>query len=158
MAHNRHYILLEEENIDLAQNRVESELDNFGNENNWYSIIKVVDLDDLSEDNKKYINEELEYLNNEFSKNHINQIKQQIKETESKLNDKDRYLYYIISQLYSSLYELSYHSGEVITIDNLTDINDYYGYTYDEYGITNMINRSDDEVCHRFFVEIDMHS
>lgn len=158
MAHNTHYILLEEENIDLAQNRVECELNNFGNENNWHSIIRVVDLDDLSEDDKKYINEELEYLNNEISENQVNKVKQQIKETESKLNDKDRHLYYILSQLYSHLYELSYHNGEVITIDNLTDINDYYGYTYDEYGITNMINRSDDEVCHRFFVEIDMHS
>ena len=69
--HNAHFILMDG-NEEEVRTSIENELDNWGNENNWYSIRKIIKLSD--ETQKDYIKECLEALNQMFTKDRVDEL------------------------------------------------------------------------------------
>lgn len=155
--YNRHYILLPSMDEDEAINQVEHYLDNFGDENNWYDIIRVVDYYDSN--NNSYINEVIGEINNYI--NSIDSIKQKINtkclEMESG-SDEASYNYYLLSNWYRKLAELiphkKYYPYNISTFD---DIENIFGFEFDVFGITNLIygSKYSEKI---YLIEVDMHS
>lgn len=152
--HNRHYILINAENSEQANHKADREVEGFGNENNWYSITRV--LDTKSEQDK----EELEKVINELNKElDAFEVKEKAIELANRANTPSDF--YLLSKYYANLHEIALFNrkGNIIrfSIDNLTDTPDYYGYTYDEFGFTNLVCNVED-TDNIYLVEIDMHS
>ena len=157
MSHNTHYIIINETDKDSAVRQADRALMEYGTEDNWYNIERVVDLDDLSEEDTKYLTIELEFLNQEISQSKVKDVTDKIERMQAQLDSGNRELYWQLSQHYKTLYELTRHTNkEPYTIEDLKDINDYSGWEFDEYGITNIEN--DVENSHVFFIEVNMHS
>lgn len=159
--HNTHYVIITAEDVDDATYEVEHELDGWGNENNWYSIMDTIELsDDMPADQRAKVQEELDYLNREVSPTKMQQIIDEIEHQQQALSDGNRCHYFILSDLYKQLYEVSAHTGTVpaYTIENIIkgEFNGYNTYNYDEYGLTDISYRED--VSKLFFVIVDMHS
>lgn len=153
--HNTHYIIVAAENESDAGYKAEWELNNFGGENNWYSIQRISCLSDNSD--VEYIEQELQQLNQLFSKENVDSIT----ELNSRLlANPDRSHYFLLSENFKKLYELTKHTDKApYTYEQLQDIDDYFGWEFDEYGITNMSYGNDLEEYEKFYlVTIDMHS
>lgn len=160
--HNTHYAIITADDIDDAINEVEHELDNWGDENNWYSIVDTIELsNDMPADQRAKVQGELDYLNKEVSPDKMQQIIEQIDDQQQALSDGNRCHYYFLSELYKQLYELSAHAKTVpaFTIEDIIkgEFNGYNEYRYDEYGLTNLTYRFEEGIK-LFFVIVDMHS
>lgn len=159
--HNSHYIILKSTDVETAKLDVENILDDWvHSENNWYSVRKVIDLDNLYVDDIVYINTELELFNKVVSIDKFTKLQSENIDLLNKASINDRHYYWLLSDNYTTLYHMTPHVklNKTYTINDLKTIDDYFGYNYDEYGITNLYDgeKNDDE--HVFFVEIDMHS
>ena len=156
--HNSHFIISTGTDIEEVENNITAELDSWGDENNWYNIRRTINVSEATEEDKEYIQEVLNDFNETFSEDNFNKLKQNIKDEEEKLKqDNQRFHYYTMGKLNEKLYEISPHKGKKYTINDLNDIIDYFGYTFDEWGITN-IYYDEGEDSRLFFTEIDMHS
>ncbi len=158
--HNAHFIICNGEDADKVRCNIEYTLDNWGDENNWYDIRRIIDVNNMSADDKKYLQETLNDLNNEFSQERIDKTKERIKECYEHASDEQRHYYYQLSIHCQDLYEMLGQQGKKLTIDNLAEAKDFHGGQYDEFGLTNAYYAEDDEDDEEklFFVEIDMHS
>lgn len=155
--HNNHYILINAENSEQANHKADCEVEGFGNENNWYSITKVFDT--KSEQDKKELEEVINDLNKELDTFEV--LKEKAKGLANKANTPSDF--YLLSKYYANLNELAPFNKEGNTIrfsiDNLINTPDYYGYTYDEFGFTNLVcNVEVEDTDNIYLVEIDMHS
>lgn len=153
--HNRHYILINAENSEQANHKADCEVEGFGNENNWYSITRV--LDTKSKQDKEELEKVINELNKELDAFEV--LKRKAAELASKANTRSDF--YLLSKYYTNLHELALFNreGETIrfSIDNLINTPDYYGFTYDEFGFTNLVYNVED-TDNIYLVEIDMHS
>lgn len=158
--HNKHYIIIKENSKDEVVRIVEDELNRFGDENNWYNIEEVINLNKITSEEREEVEKCLTYLNNEITSSR-NNVLERISNNQDKLDSGNRFLYYDLSCLYKQLYELSgvKHTYSISNILN-GHFEEYYSCQYDEYGITHLYTDCYDEEENQdvFFVRIDMHS
>lgn len=149
--HNTHFAIVSD--VD----NLEHDLTNFGDENNWYSLDRIIDLKNMNSEEKNYVEECLEELNKDTSSDEIQNIKNRINELLQVCNDNERHFYWQLGELYQRLYEKIGVNGLKYTIENILDgcINDYNSFKFDEFGITTCYDNADENI---YFVEIDMHS
>lgn len=157
--HNSHFIISTGKSIEDVESSIRCELDGWGNENNWYSIERTVNIDEATEEDKQYIQEILNSFNEIFSSRNIDEIENQIKVYQAKIEEsegKESGLYYTcIGELYKDLGEIMNHKNKRYTLDDLKSMPDFKSYVFDDYGIT-FIDFDDEDKF--FFTEIDMHS
>lgn len=154
--HNAHFIICNGSDVDDVRCKVENLIEEWGNENNWFNIDEIVEIDDMNEEYKEYVQKALDDLNNEFSNEQIEKTKKDIQYCLDHASDEQRHYYWQLSDYAKNLYEMLGHKDDKITIDNLAETNNFNGYQYDEFGLTNIYDEDDEEPL--YFVEIDVHS
>lgn len=152
--HNTHFIVTNAESKEQAEQETTTLLDNWGDENNYYTINEVLEL---GKDND-LIQERLDFLNKYTGEEETQRTQDMLDNYMSRLDSGDLNVYWQLSEDFKKMYYLR-RIKEPYTIDNLVHCEDFFGYTYDEFGITNRVWLSDDsEEDKIYLIKIDMHS
>ena len=154
--HNSHFIIGTGTDIKDVESSIRRKLDSWGTENNWSDIVRTVDLSEATEEDIEYIKEILNEFNDAFTSENIKKVENRIEEWKELAKEKPFY-YGVISEEYKLLAELKQHEGKQYTVEDIKSMPDFFGYTFDEWGIT-YIDFDDSENAKVFFTEIDMHS
>lgn len=137
--YNYHYILVSGETEDEAISEAEHLLDNFGDENNWYDIVDVIDYYHPS--NQNYIKGVIEDINTYISRldSGYEQLRELIRELDKPLEEQQNFNLFALSYLSEECAELlpHYKRNAPYTIESFVDIEHIFGYKFDHYGITN---------------------
>lgn len=161
--HNLHLAVVKAQNAKEACDFVESEISEWGNENNWRSICGAV-----SEANEVFINdkdgrylpgenETIESIN-AMIKEWFNDgtytlaIKEKIANGETDFTKWNEHELWLLKMCAEQLHELCTISKDDFSVLE----NTYYAFQFDQLGVTNMVN--DEEEGKLFVVFIDMHS
>ena len=158
--HNAHFIIVAGQESDDARFNVESELEEWGNENNWFDIRRIIDLsnDNDNPSDVEYLQVVVDELNKVASIDRKQYIIDQINTLQTQLDCGGRHIYWQLSEWYKELYYITGVTNPY-TVENLRDntCDEYYPYTYDEFGLTSYAQELD-EGEKLFLVEVDMHS
>lgn len=164
--HNLHLVRVLAENPQDACDIVDAELDNYGNENNFYSIVGcvsqndeifVLNKNDTFVENLKPIKEINEMVRNwmNYAFNHNNYkalIQKSVNEPLSK------YEWLRIKEYAYHMYQIesfnSFNPNE--EFDVLNDAHEFYCWKIEENGVTDMCHASDGDTV--YIVFINMHS
>lgn len=137
--YNYHYILVSGATEDEAIHEAEHLLDNFGDENNWYDIVDVIDYYDTN--NQDYIKGVTGDINAYISKlnSGYEQLRELITELDKPLEEQQSFSLFILSSLAEECAELlpHYKRKAPYTIESFVDIEHIFGYRFDHFGITN---------------------
>lgn len=157
--HNLHFIIANGETQYDAIQQVENELDNFGDENNWYNINEMVNLKDLTQQQKDLVTWHLDNLNKSTSKDELEKLKSESDVLLSKVDNDSPHVYWQLSRKFEEIYYLLRVKTKY-TIDNILNgnFNNFYEYQYDEYGITDLTYNYDEDTDNLYFIIVDMHS
>ena len=152
--HNTHFIFMNGVDEDDARYKVENELSSWGDENNWFDIERVIDLSNLQE-NADYITGIANDLNEETSPKQKQNLIDTINHLQSQVKTGQKHIYWQLSEYYKQLYYAT--DTEPYTLNNIVEgsCSEYYPYQYDEFGITDLSDDSDEQL---YLVEVDMHS
>ena len=163
--HNTHYVIVKADSNSNAESCVQEELDKFGTSDNWYTIERVIDLDNLTDNDTEHLEKELKILNSIISEERYNQLKEELNNSYNKLRIEERHIFSHIAEICTELYEIAgqlKYGNLPITVSNLKELNEnFFGFKFDEYGITYLENfdiDEDDEDIHTYYVEVNMHS
>lgn len=158
--HNTHYIIVTGEDFNDARYGAESELEEWGNANNWFDIRRIIDMS-ASNDNPsdiEYLQAVADELNKSSSTDRKQAVIEQIERLQEQVSDGGRYIYWQLADCYRELYNIA---GVVnpFTVENLRDnsCDEFNSFTYDEFGITSFA-QSVSENEKLFLIEVDMHS
>lgn len=161
--HNLHLAVVKAESAKEACNYVESEISDFGNENNWRTICGAV-----SEANEVFINDKdggyppeadqtIESIN-AMVKQWFNDDTYTLAAKEKIANGETDFTKWNSNELWQlKMYAEQLHELCDIPKDGFNVLeNTYYDYQYDQCGVTNMVNA--EEEGQLYVVFIDMHS
>lgn len=161
--HNLHYVVVSADDPKSACQIVESEIGNWGNENNWRIICGCI-----SEDNEVYNAEEGRYMPDkdetiesinksidEFisSTSHYNELAVDKLKTESDLTKWSKSELWSLERLAKDMYE----KKDIVIPFNILDkfYPEIYSWQFDEFGVTKL---GDDMGSKKYVVFVDMHS
>ncbi len=161
--YNLHLAVVKAKSPKEACDYVESEISEYGDDNNWRTICGAV-----SEANEVFINdkdgsyppeatETIESINSMVKgwfnvDDYILAVKEIIANGETDFTKWDRHEIWLLKKYADQLYELCDIPKETFNVLE----NSYYGYKYDEFGVTNMVNK--EEEGQLYVVFISMHS
>lgn len=159
--HNLHLVVVKAENAKDACDTVETELSDWGNENNWRTICGCV-----SEDNEVYIQGDGRYppekddtieTINKMVTEWVNDTNHYGKQAEEKLKTEPDITKWKPGELWSlQKYAEKLYNDYSIKGREFNILEDsYYEYEYDECGVTQITSDSEDKI---YVVFVDMHS
>ena len=163
MGHNIHYFHLFAENAEDACNIVENEILEWGNENNWRTVLGAIDRNGVKFENEKdtssweipnsFAEIEKEILEErDVSDYEIQEFKKLIDKylTSGKLSESE----WSMLGYYAKLFE------DEASLDkfSLDDWDTFRAYEYDSPGLTNIEYGPDHDGLQDYIIYIDMHS
>lgn len=173
--HNLHFVVISSESKEDAYSSVESILNDWGTENNWYEIGGSIDEDGIVHNTgvgryspKSYNLFSLKDIN-EFVLNNINESfdlkvygDKKIINLDEKLSSSEWYkIHCLVENMYHRQRFIEMNGGDEYAFDILES--EYKNYSFDEFGVTQFdgfgvtqINKSNGHK--KFVVFIDMHS
>ncbi len=171
--HNIHFIVTSAESPEDACSNVECAIEDWGNENNWRTIIGCI-----SENDHVYISEKDSRFENSLNEfNTINKLNKElhdyisfdpteilntVQETITRYNNKEKIhpaQFYMAREAMNKMYQKAHHinSEGNISFNILED--EVYAWTFDEFGVTHIdVIGNNHEDVKKYIVVIDMHS
>jgi len=161
--HNLHFVVVKADTAKEACKEVESEIQDFGNENNWRTICGCV-----SSKNKTFNYEDGRWSPTDESLNSIKKINKFISEQikpykdeviqglesgKTTFNDLKGFDWYSLEKYAKDMFQYT-HLKTPEQFDVLKDT--YYEHSFDEFGVTNLIENTEGKGTYVVFV--DMHS
>ncbi|WP_440994152.1 hypothetical protein [Cysteiniphilum litorale] len=164
--HNLHFVITNADNHEHAMASVESEILEWGSEDNWFSAFAAISIENehiVFSNKENRFNEvvTLQYNKIELIEEAINyeaelvpylEVASQFKSNESHLTAWD---YYRLGVYAKHMFEALQFKDNPYKVTNMQS---FFGYQYDQFGITDFRSEEEDMPGSSYIVFVDMHS